>query len=152
LNFVPVGRERAPNLRMQMYALINLGRIEEAAALLSEAWDLDGSVNPETYISALVSLGERERAERILADSQNAGRFISAEGYVAVQDLDNAFRVIEAAIKDQDGSVIDSLRSADWWDEIREDPRFDALLELLISKETHTEQYLKDHNLEPASK
>jgi tetratricopeptide (TPR) repeat protein len=126
LNFVPVGRERAPNLRMQMYALINLGRIEEAAALLSEAWDLDGSVNPETYISALVSLGERERAERILADSQNAGRFISAEGYVAVQDLDNAFRVIEAAIKDQDGSVIDSLRSADWWDEIREDPRFDA--------------------------
>ncbi len=152
LNFVPVGRERAPNLRMQMYALINLGRIEEAAALLSEAWDLDGSVNPETYILALVSLGERERAERILADSQNAGRFISAEGYVAVQDLDNAFRVIEAAIKDQDGSVIDSLRSADWWDEIREDPRFDALLELLISKKTHTEQYLKDHNLEPASK
>ena len=33
-----------------------------------------------------------------------------------------------------------------WWDEIRDDPRFDDMLALLDSKVTHTEQFLKDRD------
>ena len=40
-----------------------------------------------------------------------------------------------------------SLIVAEWWDPIRGDPRFDETLELLDSKVTHTEQYLRDHNI-----
>jgi|TARA_B100000315_G_scaffold207141_1_gene201822 TolB-like protein len=147
LNFLPVGRARAPNLRMQMYALIHLGKFEQARSVLAEAWELDGTVNPEAYISALVRVGERERAMRILVEAQNTDRSISAESYLAVQDLDNTFRLIEAAIEDQDGRMLDTLRGAKWWDPIREDPRFSEMLELLDSKESHTEQYVKAQNL-----
>ena len=37
-----------------------------------------------------------------------------------------------------------TLPLAQWWDPIRDDPRFDEMLELLDSKVTHTEQYLHD--------
>lgn len=84
---------------------------------------------------------------RILVEAQNTDRSISAESYLAVQDLDNTFRLIEAAIEDQDGRMLDTLRGAKWWDPIREDPRFSEMLELLDSKESHTEQYVKAQNL-----
>ena len=147
-NFVPVGRGRAPNLRKQTASLIGLGRIEEAALLLAKAWDLDGTVKPEAYISAFVSLGERERAERMLADSENDNGHVSAVAYLALEDVDKTFTAIEAAIEDHDVSMIESLRIAEWWDPIRDDPRFDHMLELLDSKETHTAQYLTDLDIE----
>jgi tetratricopeptide (TPR) repeat protein len=144
LNLMPVGRARLPNLRGQILALIRLGRIEEAKSLLVEAWDLDGSVNPGAYISALVRTGDRERAERILSDLQNENKPIPSDGYLALGDIDSTFKAIEAEIEDHNGGMIDSIRTAEWWDEIRDDPRFDDMLELLDSKETHTEQYLND--------
>ena len=144
LNLLPAGRARLPNLRGQIAALINLGRIEEAKPLLAEAWDMNGRLRPEAYISAFVRTGEKERAERILADSQSADQYSVAVGYLALDDVDNTFKAIEAAIGDYSLRMIESLRTAEWWDEIRDDPRFDDMLELLDSKETHTEQYLND--------
>ena len=147
LNLMPVGRGRLPNLRGQIAALINLGRVEEAKPLLAEAWDLDGRLRPEAYISALVRIGEKERAERILADSQSAAHYSIARGYLALGDIDNTFKAIEAGIENQHYLMIESLRTAEWWHQIRDDPRFDDMLRLLDSKETHTERYLQDHSL-----
>lgn len=134
-------------LRGQIAALIYLGRIEEAKPLLAEAWDLNGRLRPAHYISAFARMGERERAERMLADSQSADQYSLARGHLALGDIDNTFKAIEAAIEDQHFLMIESLRVAEWWDEIRDERRFDGMLTLLDSKETRTEQYLKDHSL-----
>jgi len=142
---------RAFTLRIQATALLGLGGVEKARPLLAEAWDLDGSLNPGAYISLFVGVGDKERAERILADLQNENKFIPAKGYLALGDIDNTFKGIEAAIEDYSAGMIDSLRTAEWWDPIRDDPRFDEMLKLLDSKETHTEQYLKDHSIKQPS-
>jgi tetratricopeptide (TPR) repeat protein len=150
LNLAPVvGEPRAANLRSQAAALINLGRIEKAKRLLAEAWDLAGSVNPESYISHFANVGEKERAERILADLQHdtADKYFVATGYRDLGDVDNTFKAIEAAIEDHNIPMVESLRTAESWDEIRDDPRFDDMLKLLDSKETHTEQYRNDNGL-----
>jgi len=135
---------RARNLRGRIAAHICLGKTEEAAPLLSKAWGLDGGVTPEAYIWPLATIGERERAERLLADSQDKHRQIPANGHLALGDIDNTFKTIRDAIEDQDELVLDGLRTAEAWDDIRDDPRFDDMLELLGSKETHTEKYLRD--------
>ncbi len=147
LNLALGGRVRLGNMRGQIAALINLGRIDEAKTLLAEAWDLDGRLRPEAYISAFVGIGEKERAERILADSQSTDYYSLARGHLALGDIDNTFKAIEAAIENRRFLMIESLRAAEWWDEIRDDPRFDDMLKLLDSKETHTAQYLEDHNI-----
>ena len=68
-----------------------------------------------------------------------------------VVDINNAFKAIEAGIENHNTRLIVSLRTAEWWDEIRDDPRFEKILKLLDSRETHTEQYLKDHDIKPRS-
>ena len=91
-------------------------------------------------------------AMRILADLQVqlANKFYLATGSLALGKIDNTFKVIEAAVENYNGLMIDSLRVAEWWEPIRDDPRFDDMLDLLDSKVTHTETYLK--SLDPSGK
>ena len=123
-----------------------LGRIEEARPFVVQAWDLDRRVHPETYISLFARIGEGERSMRILNDPQYdlTNNYFIALGYLALGDIDNTFKTIETAIENHNVFLIDSLMTAEWWDEIRDDPRFDDMLALLDSKVTHTEEYLKD--------
>ena len=53
-----------------------------------------------------------------------------------VEPIDNPFQIL-----------LPSLLLAAWWDPIRGDPRFDEMLELVDSKVTHTEQYLRDQDI-----
>ncbi len=153
LNLVLGGPVRAANLRIQAAALIELERIEEAETLLEEAWDLDGSVRSEFYISHFARIGEKERAERILNDSQgeSVSTYALAVGYLALEDIDNTFMAIEAAIEDHNRLLIDSLRTAAWWDPIRDDPRFDDMLDLLDSKVVPTQTYLDNLDTQEAT-
>ncbi|MFP6805569.1 MAG: hypothetical protein VB957_00015 [Pseudomonadales bacterium] len=57
----------------------------------------------------------------------------------------NTFKSIRAGIENHDRLLVGALRVTPWLDPIRDDPRFDEMLELLDSKVTHTEQYLRDH-------
>ena len=68
-------------------------------------------------------------------------------GHLALGDIDHTFSSIQAGIEDHDANLIESLIVAEWWDPIRDDPRFEEMLRLLDSKVTHTEQYLRDHNV-----
>ena len=60
-------------------------------------------------------------------------------GYLALGNIDKTFTLIKAGIENHDLFLIDSLIVAEWWDPIRDDPRFDEMLALLDSKATHTE-------------
>jgi len=150
-NHMLSGEGKAGSLRIQATALINLGRTEEAKPLLAEAWDLDGSLHPEAFISGFALIGEKKRAEGILANSQSQNKHIPADGYMAVGDLDNTFKAIRTGIENQDEFLLDGLRTAEVWDKIRGDSRFDELIQLQDSKEIHTEQYLEDHDVGPSA-
>ena len=68
-------------------------------------------------------------------------------GYLALGDIDNTFESIKASIEEHNQLVTYTLMASEWWDPIRDDPCFDEMLELLDSKATHTEQYLREHNI-----
>jgi tetratricopeptide (TPR) repeat protein len=140
LNLALGGQERATNLRNQALALISMERIEEARPLIAESWDLSGHVNPEPHAFLLAKIGERERAKRILDDARgdSADRHALALGCLALGVVDAAFETIEAGIEDHDALLVESLRTAEWWDGIRDDPRYRNMIDLLDSKETHT--------------
>ena len=67
-----------------------------------------------------------------------------ASGHLALGDVDSTFDSIRAGIEDHNVRLFLALPLAEWWDPIRDDPRFDEMLELLDSKVTHTDQYLHD--------
>ena len=144
-DLVQGGAAKALALNGRANALILLGRMEEARPFVDQAWDLDGRVHPEKYLSLFAKIGEREKSERILNDPQYelVDDYYVALGYLALGEIDNTFKRIEAGIENHHVFLIESL-TAEWWDEIRDDPRFDDMLALLDSKVTHTEQYLKD--------
>jgi tetratricopeptide (TPR) repeat protein len=136
------GQERATNLRNQALALIELGRIEEAGPLVAESWDLSGHVTPEPHAYLLARIGEKERARRILDEGgESVDRHALALGHLALGKADAAFAAIAAGIDDHDTLLIESLRTARWWRDIRKDPRYDQLVERLERMETHTEGY-----------
>lgn len=137
------GQERATNLRNQAHALISLERVEEAGPLIAESWELSGHVNPESHAFLFAKIGEKERARRILEDARedSVDRHALALGYLVLGDLDATFEAIEEGIEDNDPFLVESLRTADWWNGIRDDPRYRKVIDVLDSKETHTEQY-----------
>jgi TolB-like protein len=143
------GQRRAVALSIHILSLLALGRVEEARPLIDEAWRLDGSINPERYVFYFAQIGETGKARDILSDSRYdlTHHFYLALGYLALGDIDKTFTSIKAGIDDHDRFLIGSLIVAEWWDPIRDDPRFDEMLALLDSKVTHTEQYLRDHKI-----
>jgi hypothetical protein len=74
-----------------------------------------------------------------------------ALAYVVLEDKDNAFKSLRAAIDSNNVFLLDTLLVAEFWDPIRKDRRFGEMLSLLDSKVTHTEQYMREHNASPVS-
>ena len=70
-----------------------------------------------------------------------------AIGHLALGDIDATFKSVQEGIDNHRPSLIESLPVDQLWDPIRDDPRFGEMLALLDSKVTHTEQYLRDHNI-----
>jgi TolB-like protein len=146
------GQGRTRTLINQAVSLIMLGKVDEAKPFVEEAWSMNGSTNPEGYVSLFAGIGDIEKARSILTDPRydlNQSRL--AAGHLALGDVDSAFDSMRAGIENRDGGLIFSLRLAAWWDPIRDDPRFNEMLALLDAKVTHTEQYRKDHKISPAA-
>jgi len=143
------GQDRAMILKTHATSLVMLGRVEEAKPFIEEGWHLDGSTSPDSYIALFANIGEIEKSKKILTDSRFnlVDHYELAKGHLALGDIDNTFNLIQAGIEDHDPYLIESLLVAEWWNPIRDDPRFDEMLELLDSKVTHTERYLRDHNI-----
>jgi len=149
LKFASGGEARAFVLRIHAANLVWLGKAEEAKQFIEEAWSLDRITSPESYIALFAYIGEIEKSKNILTDSHFdlVDHYHLGMGYLALGDIDNTFKSIKAGIEDHNELLLESVMVAEWWDPIRDDPRFDEMLELLDSKVTHTEQYLRDHNI-----
>ncbi len=133
---------------MHAFNLVQLGRAEEAKPFVEEGWNLERSTSPESYISLFTYVGEIAKARKILDTRfDRVNHYFLAMGYFALEDFDNTFRCIQAGIEDHDQHLLESLIVAEWWNPIRDDPRFAEMLELLDSKVTHTEQYMRSHNI-----
>ncbi len=143
LELIDQGLPRAEILLMRARALIQLGRQREAEAAVAEAWRLAGTEAPIKFAPLYQLLGEDARARQILAgvtpQNRNRGDFV--ETYLGWGELDEAFEMMRAAVEDRDESVITRLRMPGLYDPLREDPRFQALLERLESKETPTARF-----------
>ena len=66
-----------------------------------------------------------------------------AMGYMGLEEVDRACNAIEDGIRNHADLVCDSLRTAVFWNEIREDPRFEEMITLMHAEEIHTDQYLQ---------
>ena len=140
------GQRRADILKIRALSLIQVGKGDEAKPSIEEGWSLERSTSPESYVSLFANIGETEIAKKILFDSHPdlVNHYFLAMGYLALGDNDKTFKSIRAGIEDHNQLLIESLIVAEWWNPIRDDPRFSEMLTLLDSKVTHTEQYLLD--------
>lgn len=143
------GPDSAFVLREHAASLVWLGRADEAKPFIEDGWQLDRGTSPEFYIFLFARIGEVEKSKKILSDSRFdlVNHFELAMGHLALGDINRTFLSIRAGIEDHDTRLLDSLIVAESWNPIREDPRFGEILQLLDSKVTHTEQYLRDHNI-----
>ncbi len=141
--------DRAFVLWMHAFNLVMSGRADEAKPFIEEGWKLDRVVAPERYISMFTYIGDVKRSKSILSELSLdlADPFYLALGFLSLREIDNTFKSIKAGIEEQCWILLMTLRTSQWWNPIRDDPRFDEMLELLDSKVTHTEQYLRDHNI-----
>jgi hypothetical protein len=100
--------------------------------------------HPENFAFIYARTGPSDRGRQILAAAKDSNaQFPIAAGYLALGDIDRVFAALNAGVEERRMAVVFSLRRGTIWNEIRDDPRFDALLKLLDSKETHTPEYLK---------
>ena len=104
LELLPGELGKALLLIEQANDYVALGKPNHAAALVDQAWDLCGTNHPDLFPAALATTGRTDRARTILSDLEAAGhgrRFNPVdviEGYVALGDLDAAFRWIDRAV------------------------------------------------------
>ena len=112
--------------------LLLAGRPEEALGTLRQVEDPPPHVRAATA-RALVALGRREEARRVLRELEQeaARRYVRpeaiAEVYVALGEPDAAFRWLETAYQARSTGVL-QLKVEQYWDPIRSDPRFAALV------------------------
>jgi hypothetical protein len=66
--------------------------------------------------------------------------------------LDECFTAIEVAIEDHDLIMLSSLRIGQLWDPIRDDPRFDQMIELMDSEIVYTTKFLSNQDSESPSR
>jgi len=142
--------DRVEIMRTHATSLIHLGRTDEARLFVDEGWRLGRSTSPENYIALFANIGDMEKSKKISIDSHFdlVNHYALAMGYLALKDFDNTFKSIHAGIENHDQHLLESMLVAEWWNPIRDDPRFEEMLELLDSKVTHTEQYLRDNEIE----
>ena len=117
LGLVPgdYGKGRLPLNQAGAYAA--LGELERATKLVDQAWTLCGPQHPEIFAAALATTGRVDRAVAILRKLEAGGSnrrlnlvdVISA--YVALDDLDGAFRWITKGIDARHFEVVTWMHS-----------------------------------------
>ncbi len=126
-------------LLLQSAALIELGRIAQALPIIEHAWKISGTTRPAAFAAVFAHSGQITRAMRVLETDVVPGRrdeFMF--GYLALGQIDSAFRVLSAAIEDRDASVLLRLRSSSRLDPMRADPRFEKALARISELETRS--------------
>jgi TolB-like protein/DNA-binding winged helix-turn-helix (wHTH) protein len=141
LNLADSGPQRSTLLTLGARAYVELGNVDAAKSAMEEAWRIDGQANPERFITLYAATGNEARARELLSTARERPDTAHhlARGHLALGNIDDAFRQLEAGIEEHAEMVVSTLRLGRQWDSLREDPRFDTLIELLASKETRTD-------------
>jgi serine/threonine protein kinase/Tfp pilus assembly protein PilF len=122
------------------FAYLLKGMHEEA---LSEfMWLIDHSEAPQDYVASAIAyakMGKTDEVQKILSHLSNMDEneklrhsisFELAQIYVALGEFDTAFDYLNRAIVENNGEMV-YLKVGPLFDPVREDPRFEALLERL---------------------
>jgi Flp pilus assembly protein TadD len=111
------------------------GQYAEAAATFRKAIEIsDGSPNTKSHLAyALAKAGQRDEALKLinelkrLAEREHINTFHFAVPYIGLGDKDEAFFWLGKGV--DEGSIgFKQLDVHPWFDELRSDPRFEALL------------------------
>ncbi len=140
---ISVGGQKNRALRNQAVALRGLGKEDEPAALRNSLWQSGQLSNPLDWVPHFVRSGKRDISEQIINDYESGNilgdYFEVAQAYLALGDLEATFRAMEEGLRNHDEWLINSLRLAPVWNEIRNEVRYQKLLDLLDSMETRTD-------------
>ena len=116
-----------------------LGRFDEAIAIFDKAAQLRSEGFHTVRRARIYALTGRQReAREILSQAKRRG-FETAGAYVALGDLDQAFRILEKAVDERD-SLLTFIKEDPTFDKLHSDPRWQRLLLRMnfpIGNDTH---------------
>jgi TolB-like protein/Tfp pilus assembly protein PilF len=135
--------EMEPHFYLARYylgqALQSKGQLSEAIAEYRKAAELDD----DPFVLALLGqayarAGQRDEANQILAqlNQEAKARYVSAYGvglvFLGLGDKNRAMNELERAYRENDGGNIYNIRIDPMLDDLRGDPRFEALAEKIV--------------------
>ena len=135
--------EMEPHFYLARYylgqALQSKGQLSEAIAEYRKAAELDD----DPFVLALLGqayarAGQRDEANKILAqlNQEAKARYVSAYGvglvFLGLGDKNRAMNELERAYRENDGGNIYNIRIDPMLDDLRGDPRFEALAEKIV--------------------
>ncbi len=137
LDLVPGPYGKGRLLLDQAAAYTALGQLERATKLVDQAWALCGLQHPEIFSAALAKIGRVDRARAILHELEAGStskrldpvEMISA--YVALDDLDSAFRWIDKGLDVRHFGVVTWMHYPHFDQRLIDDPRWQQALSRL---------------------
>ena len=123
-----------PAYRGLIWVYVQKGKYEEAIDAFQKAREITGATGPSSLLGRIYAIsGERDKAEQILHAliERKKERFVPSTSiasiYAGLGETDKAFEWLEKACEERTFSVI-MLKVSPYWDGLRSDPRFTALL------------------------
>jgi Tfp pilus assembly protein PilF len=128
--------EFPPALMWKSLAHLGLGEVEMAQSEIAKAVTYSGEdpgvIAVQTYIMAVAGETEAARSQVELLEAERDVRYISsyelAKVYVALDDLDRAFQLLEQAFADRSHAMV-FLKLDPALSQLQDDPRFRDLVE-----------------------
>ena len=95
---------------------------------------------PEAFAHLYAATGETARASKLLAEAegQRGNFFLTAFGHLVLGNIDDALRWLDYGIDEHDPDIIRTLRMGNLWNELQDEPRYQALIGKLEAMETRT--------------
>ena len=123
----------APAHRVRAAALLQLGRAEEAIAVLEAVPATGEPISMAWLADVLGSHGHKRRAQvelehlRPIATDRYVSPYHVALGYVGLGDFDQAFELLNRACEERDPSVV-NVAAEPRWAPVRSDGRYRPLV------------------------
>ena len=104
-----------------------LGRYDEAINEFEKAAQLRSDGMHAARVARVYAMMGRQREARQMLSGVKTGAFDTAAAYIALGDKDEAFRILEKAVKERD-SLLVFFKEDPSFDNLHSDPRWQALL------------------------
>ena len=142
LNMLPQGQARALALAIKIGSLQLLERRREMDETTELLWQEENGRYRLVFWGSFAGTLRQEDALNLLKNSRlGVSDGQKALMYTRLGELDAAFDALEKCIINHNNFIADSLRVAPYWDPLRADPRYEKMVQLLESEETHTLRY-----------